>query len=270
VQKKLASLKDVPFTLAQFKEFCHTHELLKPAFDTQHKLRAIVMGHKFWTQAVKKRKLLEHNYVFKNDFQLDISASEKFLDMPWKPKPTRATSEQNHSRGSAALIDRVVQKQEVRERRRSFSKDKEKQHSGFSAGDGLVTSPGDHPSLRKRRKSSEDLPEIDRTTKIEFQKNLGLTAQDLAELKKDVLAIGSGKIGLDPRSAENKNKHQRHRDKSRRRHSFGGGSVQIAPIAEETVPPKSGKNDSSNGTESSKVPKQGRRKDRRVSRRRSF
>ena len=85
----------------------------------------------------------------------------RFLDLPWKPKPDSASSAQNHSRGNETLTRKVVQKLEDRERRRSFSKDqlreKEKKSSGGtdSTHDGLVKSPGDHPSLRKRRKSAE-------------------------------------------------------------------------------------------------------------------
>ena len=85
--------------------------------------------------------------------------------MPWKPRPAgAASSEQNHSRGSKALTDQVVQQQgRERERRRSFSqeqlRDKQRRGSGSGGGsaahDGLTSSPGDHPSLRKRRQSAE-------------------------------------------------------------------------------------------------------------------
>jgi hypothetical protein len=77
VQKKLASLNDVPITLTHFKEFCQSHDLLKPAFETQNKLRTDILGNKFWADAVKKRMLVENEYVFKNDFHLKLEDTEK-------------------------------------------------------------------------------------------------------------------------------------------------------------------------------------------------
>jgi hypothetical protein len=77
VQKKLASLNDVSINLEQFKEFCQSHELLAPAFQTQKHLCRIILGEKFWAQAMKKRKALEAEFVFKKEFKLDHEMLEK-------------------------------------------------------------------------------------------------------------------------------------------------------------------------------------------------
>jgi len=77
VQKKLVSLNNVPINLEQFQEFCKSHGLLTPAFQTQSRLRTILLGPTFWIQATKKRKSLEVNYAFKNDFKLEHEEIEK-------------------------------------------------------------------------------------------------------------------------------------------------------------------------------------------------
>ena len=60
--------------------------------------------------------------------------------------------------------------------------------------------------------------EFDKTTKLEFQKNMDISNYDLNLCKKDVLRIGSGKK-LANKANQEKNKKS---TGTRRRHSFGG------------------------------------------------
>jgi hypothetical protein len=70
-------MDEVPFTLEQFKAFCQTHDLLAPAFDTQSRMRTIMLGPKFWSQACRRRKAMEAEYALKNEFQLKLRDTEK-------------------------------------------------------------------------------------------------------------------------------------------------------------------------------------------------
>ena len=91
------------------------------------------------------------------------------LDLPRRPRPTApASSAQNHSRGNEVLIAKVKKGgngdgdgvgagdvQHLQGRGGGASSSSSSAH--HCRGDGLLRSPGDHPSLRKRRKSKDEV-----------------------------------------------------------------------------------------------------------------
>lgn len=99
---------------------------------------------------------------------------------------------------------------------------------------------------------------------------MGPTAHDMSEYKKDVLAIGSGKHGLDSRVDETSKRRQGSGERTRRRHSYGGNARVVPEGIGERQPSADKSKNNSYRKKSDEPSDAGSKKERRKNRRLTF
>lgn len=161
------------------------------------------------------------------------------LDLPCRPPPERRSSTSNHSRGSDSLTA-IVQSKREKDPQRSQEQGRGDEAESRSRRS-RPRSPGDHPSLRRRRRSANEGRDLNRLTKVALQKGLAPTEHEMHHFKRDVLSVLGEK-----REKPSKSSGRRHSFSSSRVHPGGGGADDevMSPGSDNN---RSGSNNNSSG-----------------------